>query len=449
MIDEQLMDECIKEYYVLKSLEGLTEQQRGQKFNSLIAKILNAHQISAISDQRNKGEIDVCFRISDKRFILEAKWEKSRISMDPIAKLGLRINQRIPNNLGVILSMSGYTIDALKQMDQVGRPNILLLGKDIFEALLNANIDAEDLFDSCVDVAAFEGRMYIKLADVFKYLPAKKIDFSISPEIKPEVDKEIFSLLTPKGKNIREFKVIKADLPFGQNGISIEDKTIYITLIDGLYKFDQENFTKSNSIENPQNRCVFDSKKKMMFFIKNYSAMAINAKEDYVSISKRYPGHVRIFKNNNQIHLISNGDDFCNPKKPVRVIADITGKQEELVFDYPICCCVDACFTPEGDCAIIGSSGLIYYKNLNRVWSIDVLNGASVSYFNKKIYYLENGVNLKSVDQDGKNITDICEFQLGGSVGDFAIFDEGEYYFHLCYHDENKTKTTIVYVKTS
>ncbi len=178
MINLQLLNECVEEYAELKSLIGITEQQRGQRFNELIAKTLNAHHVYAVANQRNIGEIDVAFRIKDKRFILEAKWEKSKINIDPISKLGLRINQRIPNNLGIIISMSGYTSEALTQMQGAGRPNVLLIEKDIFEVLLHANIDAEALFDACVDVAAFEGQMHILLSDVFKYLPKRRLNTS-------------------------------------------------------------------------------------------------------------------------------------------------------------------------------------------------------------------------------------------------------------------------------
>lgn len=175
--------------------------------------------------------------------------------------------------------------------------------------------------------------------------------------------------------------------------------------------------------------------------------MAMDSKGIPISIGKRYPGHVRIFKSNGVIHLISNGNDFSSPKQSARVVEDIAGIQRETVLDYPISCCVDACFTEDGSCAVIGSSGLIYYKDMRRIWSVDVLNGASVSYFNGQIYFLENGVSLKSIGLDGKTVNNICKFDLSGSVGDFAVVEEKEYVFHLCYDDGNTTKTAIVYVK--
>lgn len=448
MINVQLLDECIKEYDVLKKLEGLTEQQRGQKFNALFAKILNAHQIHAISDQRNIGEIDVCFRIKDKRFILEAKWEKSGVNMDPIAKLGLRINQRIPNNLGVLLSINGYTSEALQQMNGAGRPNILLLEQDIFLALLYANIDADVLFDACVDVAAFEGKMHIVLSDVLKYMPKKTLPFSVTSIINQEVGANILNQLNPKG-DIEEYKIIKVSLPFGQNGISKSQDSFFVTLADGIYEVDTNNITKILEINNPQNRCFFDSDSRLIFFVINNSVLAVDKKGSFTPISKRYPGHVRLFRDNEKIHLFSNGDDFSPLRQPVKIVEDVAGIQNEMIFDYPISSCVDACFTGDNGCAIVGSSGLFFYQNMKLQWKIEVGNGASVSFLNERIYFLGNGTSLKSIDLDGKNVRTICEFNLQGSVGDFAIISKNEYIFHLCYREEDTTKTAVVYVKTT
>ena len=449
MVNLQLLNECIEEYADLKALRGITEQQRGQKFNALIAKALSAHYVHAVANQRNIGEIDVAFRINDKRFILEAKWESSKINIDPISKLGLRVNQRIPNNLGIIISMSGYTSEALAQMQGAGRPNVLLIEKDIFEVLLHANIDAEALFDACVDVAAFEGKMHILLSDVFKYLPKRNINITIKPENDENFDNKEISALQPTSK-YAEYKILKAGLPFGQNGISIANGIVFVTLTDGVYQLDKGHFTKAYDIDNPQNRCIFDSEKQVLYFVKNGSVMSIDNEGKPSSVSRRYPGHVRLFSDNKLINLFSNGgESFSDSIQPVRLIKDITAKQIEFVSDYPIGSCTDACFLDNDGCAIIGSSGLRAYKGTNQIWSLDVLNGASVSHFNEKIYFLENGVFLKSIALNGKNVTDICKFNLSGSVGDFTIINESEFVFHLCYQESGKTKTAIVYVKTS
>lgn len=409
--------------------------------------MLSAHHIDARSSQRSKGEIDVCFRINDKRFILEAKWEQGRINIDPIAKLGLRINQRIPNNLGIILSMSGYTRDALQQMNEAGRPHVLLIEREVFEAMLYGTVEADLLFEACVDVASFEGIYHITLSEVLKYIPGKHRQFTIDESINTPVDDSLLQRLHPQG-NVSVFEVVKADLPFGQSGISIAGSTVYVTLTDGIYVIDGGRFVRQYAIDNPQNRCIHSVPQGKTFFIRNGSAMAVDQSGNPSIISKKYPGHVRLFRWNDEINLISNGDDFASPVKPVRLIRDITGKAAEIVCNYPVSCCVDSCIIGDNRYAVIGSAGLRFYEEHRQQWHLDVLNGASVTFFEGHIFFLENGVRLRSIDVNGGNLKTLAAFNLDGSVGDFDLLNAREFYFHLCYQEESMTKTCVTYLKT-
>jgi hypothetical protein len=58
------------------------------------------------------GEIDVSFTLDGRRYILEAKWEQTKTNVDPLAKLSLRLDQRMAGTIGVFISMAGYTPDA-------------------------------------------------------------------------------------------------------------------------------------------------------------------------------------------------------------------------------------------------------------------------------------------------------------------------------------------------
>ncbi len=275
-----------------------------------------------------------------------------------------------------------------------------------------------------------------------------RLNITIDKKIEDDFNKEEISLLRPTSKYL-DCKILKTGLPFGQNGVSITEGTIFVTLTDGVYQLDNEQFTKAYDIDNPQNRTIFDNKNHILYFVHNGSVMSLDDNRKPSSVSKRYPGHVRLFRDNNSINLLSNGDPFGDHTQPVRLIKDIATQQIEFIYDYPIGSCVDASTFGEDGCAIIGSSGLKTYKGTKLIWSIDVLNGASVSCFKEKIYFLENGVFLKSISLNGENLTEICKFNLSGSVGDFTIINESEFIFHLCYPENNKTKTAIVYVKTS
>lgn len=446
MIDLLKLDSCISKYKELQRLKDITPQYRGQKFNYLIADVLASHHVDAIPNHRSKGEIDVCFRINDKRFILEAKWEKDPINMDPIAKLGLRLNQRVPSNFGVVLSISGFTQDVLEQMTQAGRPNIFVIGEEVFKALLFGTLDAEVLFDACIDVASFEGKFFITFSDILKYLPRRFRGHLNPSEFPPENEPSILEVVKPFGK-IEKYEVLKANLPFGQCGISVCDSIPYVTLNDGIYKLINRDLVKVIDIENPQNRALHIDAPGIVYLVINGCVLAIDKNNTPTIVTRRYPGHVRLFGSGEKINLFSNGYDMQHPSRPARLLLDITGDSFELKSSYPISCGVDACIIDNNRYVVVGSSGVRMYEDGIEKWGTEVLNGAAVEYYNGRILYLENGVCLKSIDLNGNNIQEHVRFSLSGSVGDFAVLDEHEYLFHLCYPSLGETKGCLTHVK--
>lgn len=446
MLDLSALDECIATYKQLTELEGLTPQTRGQRLNALIAKVLEAHHIPARSSQISKGEIDVAFRVNGKRFLLEAKWERSPIGVNAIAKLKLRIDQRMSSDSAILLSMSGFTREAIKQMDQAGRPEIILVNPDIFEALLYGAFDAPVLFDACVDVAAFEGKYCLELANIIPYLQGKT-DKSVDPvSADAPVPNEVHRRLCPTG-NFAEARVVKANLPFGQLGVSASGGSLYVTLNDGLYRLHRQKFIKMHSFKDPQNRCIHDPNTEKSYFVHNGAVLAFEKSGKVLVVSKKRPGHVRLFKDH-AINIISNGCEFGDSRRPVTLVRDLLGENLEIPTNYPAGCAVDACFIDQRRYAIIGSAGLEVFDEGKSAWSVDVINGASISFHGERIFFLENGIHLKSVDIDGKNNTSLIRFNLGGSVGDFAVLNESELYFHLYYQDDrHRSKGALVYVR--
>ncbi len=150
--------ELINYYEDLKSLKGITPQKRGQLFNSFIARVIDAYQHKArANNYGGPGEIDVAFAINGTRYILEAKWENKKINEDPISKIRTRVKQRLAGTVGVVLSMSGFTKNALENMRLGQRLEVLLLTKEHFEALLYGFLTPVDLFESILNNAHFNG----------------------------------------------------------------------------------------------------------------------------------------------------------------------------------------------------------------------------------------------------------------------------------------------------
>ena len=151
--------ELIDEYGRMRRLEGMTPQQRGQRFNEFIAELLRCWGLDRVdASVRSVGEIDVTFAVNGTRFILEAKWEQGPVDYGPMAKLRGRITQRLAGTRGVLLSMSGYSDEALEGIVRGQQPDMLLLDRTHLEAMLSGLRSPADLFTELMDRASYVPR---------------------------------------------------------------------------------------------------------------------------------------------------------------------------------------------------------------------------------------------------------------------------------------------------
>lgn len=153
-------------YAAMEQLDDMTPQRRGQHFNGWIANLLRANGIRAKENLRSNGEIDVVFSIGDTRYILEAKWQRPKADTGHLAKLQKRVRQRLSGTYGVFVSMEGYTPEALHDLMQGDRLELILLDKEHIEAVLAREISPVDLLAALRDQAAFAGRPYTPMAAV-------------------------------------------------------------------------------------------------------------------------------------------------------------------------------------------------------------------------------------------------------------------------------------------
>ncbi len=153
----------IAEYGRLRRLEGCTPQSRGQRFNEVIAAMLRCWGIDARSSVRAKGEVDVAFAVGGIRYVVEAKWENRPADSGHIAKLQKRVRQRLAGTYGVFVSMAGYTAEALADIADGDRLEVLLLDAEHLEAMLSGLAPPEELLTLLHDRAAFFGDAHTPL----------------------------------------------------------------------------------------------------------------------------------------------------------------------------------------------------------------------------------------------------------------------------------------------
>ncbi len=159
----------ISEYGRLRSRDGgtLSRQIRGARLNELVAEMLRLWGIDARSSTITPaGEIDVSFTLDGQRYIAEAKWERSKTDVAPLAKLRLRLGQRMRGTTGVFISMAGYTPDAIADLRTSGEHSVLLLDRSHLEAMISGLVPPDELLNLALDHASFRGEAHVALLEL-------------------------------------------------------------------------------------------------------------------------------------------------------------------------------------------------------------------------------------------------------------------------------------------
>ena len=170
-----LLRELLEQYGKMCAAPPGGRRRRGQNFNGFLARLLRAWGVEAHPDQRgirNRDEIDVGFSMGRAYYILEAKWHKKPVNLDPVAKLYLRLKTRPPGVGAVLVSMSGYTSPVREFIEY--HPEIVLLDRSHVEAMLCGLLDPEQLFHHLYSWASRRGGSYAALTDLLAspYPPA-------------------------------------------------------------------------------------------------------------------------------------------------------------------------------------------------------------------------------------------------------------------------------------
>lgn len=161
--DGELRD-LLTRYQQLKDMPKGAETHRGQRFNLFLRDLLRAWGLEAHSDQRgirNRDETDVGFSVGRAYYILEAKWERKPINLDPVAKLYLRLKVRPPGTAAVLVSMSGFTKHVHEFTEY--HPEITLLDRTHIEAMLTGLVDPDQLLHLLFSWTSRRGGSHVPL----------------------------------------------------------------------------------------------------------------------------------------------------------------------------------------------------------------------------------------------------------------------------------------------
>jgi hypothetical protein len=121
-----------------------------------------------VRGQHGRDEVDVFFELDGTHFILEAKWLQAPVDVGELAKLQDRLASRPAGTHGVFLSISGYTSHVERKAEEPRWPQILLLDRSHFKAMIAGLLAPRSFLRAVLRHAARHGGSYVRLAELIR-----------------------------------------------------------------------------------------------------------------------------------------------------------------------------------------------------------------------------------------------------------------------------------------
>ncbi|MFJ2196357.1 restriction endonuclease [Streptomyces violaceusniger] len=166
------MEEYVYLHAELRRLDKLgcgnmTAQHRGRLFERLLHELLETSDLKPRRNQRPKGEeTDGSFIHEGRSFILESKWLASPVSESQILAFRGTVEGKLEGTLGVFVSMSGYSPDAVMALQKGKSLNVLLFDRS----------DVEDSIDhDFVEVLSHKLREASERGDIHAHYRSRRL----------------------------------------------------------------------------------------------------------------------------------------------------------------------------------------------------------------------------------------------------------------------------------
>ncbi|MFF9909647.1 restriction endonuclease [Streptomyces sp. NPDC013457] len=140
--------------------------KRGTAFEGFINELFALYDLEPrASYSLDHEQIDGAFSFNTDHYVLEAKWWKDAIGRRELDVFKANIERKGKNTLGLYVSMSGYSSDALA-VYSYSTPFITMDGSD-FMAVLDQRIRLDDLLDRKKGHASQTGHCYLPVSEIF------------------------------------------------------------------------------------------------------------------------------------------------------------------------------------------------------------------------------------------------------------------------------------------
>lgn len=136
-------------------------QSRGYKFEKLLFALLHADALDPRTSYKTAGEqIDGSFFLDGTIFLLEAKWHKDEVPASTLYQFKGKVDGKLVGTLGVFISMSGYSRDAVDALTLGKSLNLILFDKQDIDAAIKKGLGFKNILKNKLRKAAEEGIVY-------------------------------------------------------------------------------------------------------------------------------------------------------------------------------------------------------------------------------------------------------------------------------------------------
>ena len=131
------------------------------------------YRLFELSDLDPKGsfkvigeQIDGAFSFNYEEYLLEVKWRNKQTSLSDLDSFSGKIGRKFENTLGLFISISGFSEDALAQFRNSADKRVLLMDGEDLIAVLDERITITNLLARKRREAAQTGNIYLKYRDM-------------------------------------------------------------------------------------------------------------------------------------------------------------------------------------------------------------------------------------------------------------------------------------------
>ncbi|MEK8025108.1 restriction endonuclease [Pseudaquabacterium rugosum] len=141
--------------------EATWYRNRGYRFERLLVNLLHADSLDPRTSYKAPGEqIDGSFFLDGTVFLLEAKWHKDPVPASTLYQFKGKVDGKLVGTIGIFLSMSGYSKDAVDALTLGKSLNLILFDQHDIDAAINRDLGFKFVLKRKLRQAAEEGVVY-------------------------------------------------------------------------------------------------------------------------------------------------------------------------------------------------------------------------------------------------------------------------------------------------